>query len=134
MKRLSLLVLTLLLLGAAGAASSVQLDFFRVEVQESDFVITWQTRVEEDVRTYELHRKTSYSQQFMPIVEVAARGTNVTYRYVDDEVYKAASEQVDYKLVVLYANGTQEEITQRQVNYTPTAVRRTWGSIKAMFQ
>ncbi|NBC19177.1 MAG: hypothetical protein GVY18_17880 [Bacteroidetes bacterium] len=132
MKRLSLLLFVLLLLGAT--AASVQLDFFRVEVQDNDFVITWQTRVEEDVRAYELHRKTSYSQQFAPITEVTARGANVTYRYVDDEVYKAASEQVDYKLIAVYTNGTQEQVTQRQVNYTPTAVRRTWGSIKAMFQ
>jgi len=121
-------------MGAASAAFTVQLSFFRVEVQENNFVITWQAQVEENVRMYELRRKTSYSERFTPVTEVTARGTDVTYRYVDDEVYKAASEQVDYELVVTYTNGTQEMVTQRQVNYTPTAVRRTWGSIKAMFQ
>lgn len=134
MKRFLLLSLALLLMGAASAAFTVQLDFFRVEVQDNDFVITWQAQVEDNVRMYELRRKTSYSEQFTPVTEVTARGADVTYRYVDDEVYKAASEQVDYELVVTYTNGTQEMVTQRQVNYTPTAVRRTWGSIKAMFQ
>ena len=134
MKRIAFLFVALLLMGAASGASEVQLNFFRVDVQESDFVITWEARVEKGVRTYELHRKTSYSNEFALVEKIAARGRAVTYRYVDSEVYKAAAEQVDYQLEVVHTDGTREMKAQQQVNYTPTAVRRTWGSIKAMFQ
>lgn len=123
----------LLLLVLTGAFN-VRLDFFEVRRQDNDIEVSWQTNVEEDVHRYELFRKTSYSGEYMQVRTFNPHGAGQAYQFTDDEVYKTASESVDYRLDVVYSNGVRQQLAARQVDYVPTAVRRTWGSIKAMFQ
>jgi hypothetical protein len=35
---------------------------------------------------------------------------------------------------VVYSNGLREVLASKSLNYTSTPLRRSWGSIKAMFQ
>ena len=134
MRTLSLLILIVVLAGAGFGASNVTLDYFNVERQGNEFSITWKAQTEEDVRNYELFRKTSYAASFSVIETFNAHGPGKEYQFKDDQVYKAASEQVDYRLEVVFNNGVRQQLAEKKVNYTPTAIRRTWGSIKAMFQ
>lgn len=135
MKRLLLfLVLVLLLAGAGLWTGAVKLSYFEVSREGNNFLITWKAEIEEDVRTYELFRKTSYAAEFASVQALNAHGIGKEYQFKDDQVYKAASEQVDYRLEAVFTNGVRQNVAERKVNYTPTAIRRTWGSIKAMFQ
>lgn len=137
MRRPFLFVLALLVLSAFGGAiaGSVQMGFFKVEEQENDLVVTWQTTQESEVREYELQRMTRFTNnQFVKVQAIEPHGPNKPYVYRDDQVFKASSEQVDYRLEVIYEDGVREQLAREQVNYTSTAIRRTWGSIKAMFQ
>ena len=91
--------------------------------------------MEDGVARYDLQRRSRFSNdQFVDVTSIVSHGTGKSYRFIDDQVYKSASEQVDYRLEVVYDNGVREQLGIRSVNYTPTAIRRTWGSIKAMFQ
>ena len=134
MKTLSLLILVVVLAGAGLGANTVTLNYFNVERQGNEFTISWKADTEEDVRNYELFRKTSYVASFSAIESFNAHGAGKEYRFKDDQVYKAASEQVDYRLEVVFNSGVRQQLAEKKVNYTPTAIRRTWGSIKAMFQ
>jgi hypothetical protein len=134
MKGLSLIILLVLLTGAGLSGSNVKLNYFNVDREGNAFAIAWKAEVEEDVRTYELFRKTSYTGSFTMVQAFNAHGIGKEYQFKDDQVYKAASEQVDYRLEVVFSNGIRQQIAEKKVNYTPTAIRRTWGSIKAMFQ
>lgn len=134
MKRISILIALVLMLTAANMAS-VKLSYFEVNREQNNFVVTWLAELEEDVRSYELYRKTAYVQDFARIAEInQPHGAGKEYIYKDDQVYKVGSELVDYRLEVVFTDGSRQTLAQRNVNYTPTAVRRTWGSIKAMFQ
>ena len=116
-------------------SSSVQLNFFKVESEGSDFVVTWQADLEDGVREYELLRKTTLSHdQFVQAYAVSPHGTGKAYTYRDTQVYKSGAEQLDYRLDVVYTNGVRETLSTKSINYTSTAVRRTWGSLKALFQ
>ena len=139
MKRL--LSLVLLLLGCSGIAAAqedpgARLTYFKVEKQDNNLVLSWQAEAEQDILRYELMRRTLYSrEQFVKIQDVAVHGPGKPYRFVDDQVYKATtSEQVDYQLVAVLSDGARKELASTSINYTSTAIRRTWGSIKAMFQ
>jgi len=115
--------------------SDMELEFFQVENQGQEFVVTWKALVEEDVYAYELTRRTALSnEQFIKVFAPEAHGTNKVYSFRDNQVYKSTSEKLDYRLQVVYTNGLREVITTKSVNYTSTAIRRTWGSLKAMFQ
>ncbi len=116
--------------------ADVQLEFFQVDNQGQDFVITWKSAIEEDVRVFELTHRTALSsgEQFVTVFAPEAHGTSKLYSFRDDQVYKSGSEKVDYQLWAVYTSGVRELVALKSVNYTSTAIRRTWGSLKAMFQ
>jgi len=128
------IVLGFLLTAAGQWAGDVKLDYFNVDREGNDFVISWRANVEQEVRSYELYRKTTYAADFSGVQSFNPHGVGKAYQFKDNQVYKAASEQVDYRLEAVFANGVRQQIAEKKVNYTPTAIRRTWGSIKAMFQ
>ena len=129
-------LLILLLLAGAALPNAVQLSFFKAEKVGSDLVISWQARVEDSVREYVLERRTPHSNgEFVEIKQrFAAHGTGKPYRFQDDQLYKSPENQVDYRLYAVYVNNDRVRLAEQKVNYTATAIRRTWGSIKAMFQ
>ena len=131
-----LIIIALPLLMAAGhRTGDVQLSFFRVETLQSDLVISWQSQLEVEVKSYELQRMTRLTNnRFVKVTTLDPHGIDKSYIFRDTQVFKSPSEPVDYRLEVVYVNGLREELARKQINYTSTAIRRTWGSIKAMFQ
>lgn len=134
--RKSLIIASLLILtGASMLSGRVRLISFSIQEEGRDFVIAWQSEIEEDVRQYEIMRKTPFSNdQFVRVFEAPAHGINRSYDFRDSQVFKSGSDKVDYQLEVVYSNGVREIVKTQSMNYTTTAVRRTWGSLKAMFQ
>ncbi len=123
------------LIGATFLSGGVRLNSFNIQTEGRDFVVTWKVDIEEDVREYELLRKTTMSNdQFVKVFTARPHGTGKDYLYRDTQVYKSGSEQLDYQLIAVYSSGLREIITTKSINYTSTAVRRTWGSLKALFQ
>ena len=135
MRFAALLTLTLVLAAVAAASLTVRLKYFDVEHEGGGFAVKWEAETEEaDVRNYELFRKTSYAAEFVLVESRQAHGANQEYVVRDDDVYKNAMDQIDYRLEVVFSNGLRQRLAEKKVNYTPTAIRRSWGSIKAMFQ
>lgn len=136
MKRAIPIIALLLVAGWGASTGSVQLKYQRVAEDQGDIVLEWEALVESEVHHYVLARRTPYSRtnSFDDIAEIQPQGANKPYQYRDSDIYKVAVDKIEYRLAVVYANGVREEFPLLSVNYTPTAVRRTWGSIKAMFQ
>ncbi|MBT8399005.1 MAG: hypothetical protein KJO98_00895 [Rhodothermia bacterium] len=133
MRRL-VVIAPVLLLTAATFFSGVRLSYFNVESQGNEFVLTWETESEEQVDGFELHRRTSTTNHnFLLVDSHPAHGAKRTYTLRDDQVFKSGSELIDYRLQAVLADGSRQVLILKSVNYTPTAIRRTWGSIKAMF-
>jgi len=127
--------LLVLLTGATWSFGQVRLAAFEIRNEGSDFVITWSTEIEEDVRSFEIQRRTTSSNdQFVKIHTVTGQGAGQQYQFRDSQVFKSSSDRLDYRLDVVYENGVREAIRDESMNFTSTAVRRTWGSLKAMFQ
>ncbi len=134
MRSLLYLFVFLALTGASLLDNTVKLRYFTVEHEDNAFAIAWESEEEQDVASYELYRKTSFAVEFVQIGTADPHGIDKAYTIQDDQVYKAASEQVDYRLEVVFNDGVRQLLAEKKVNYTPTAIRRSWGSIKAMFQ
>jgi len=105
---------------------------------ESDgttIIISWMSADETNVTSFEVERKAGISGQFFLLGAVSPRGNNTTYEYVDDTAFRIGAESVyEYRVKVLFRDGSSvysEEIT---VIHAVSSVRRTWGSIKAMFR
>ncbi len=141
MKRFILLVgLLTFLSGAALFSPGVKLSSKGIVNQNDDIVLSWTAAEEVDVVRYEVHRRSRMSNDtFVKIATLSPHGPNLPYEFRDSQVYKTSDNQVYYKVLAVYtetAGGPEIEyaITFDPVSYSATAVRRTWGSIKAMFQ
>ena len=135
MKRFLQLTLVIFLLAGFSSQGTVRMSFFKVNEESGDLVISWQTEEELDVREYELQRMTRFTNgQFVKVESLPPHGPDKAYLFTDEQIFKSSSERVDYRLEVIYTDGVRQQLAREQVNYTSTAIRRTWGSIKAMFQ
>lgn len=135
MKRIIPIIALLLLAGWTFSSNDAALRFFKVDRENNDMVVTWEATAEEGMDRYELQRKTRFTNnQYIVVSDVEPHGADKQYRLIDDQVYKSSSERVDYRLEAVFENGVRKELAAQSISYTPTAVRRTWGSIKAMFQ
>jgi hypothetical protein len=110
-----------------------------VSIQNSrEIQVKWTVDTEQEVTQYRLERKMVQDNDFKPISNIAVSTIPPTkiYQFTDKNVFKTTSgtEPVVYALYVDFQNGDTKYIGQAEVNYTTTAIRRTWGSIKAMFQ
>lgn len=132
MKRFTLLFAVVILAGAS--MTDVRLKYFTVDQEGSAMILSWETEVETDVRQYELFRRTSQGSEFRLITTQAPQGIDQAYRYRDSQMYRSAASMVDYRLEVVFNSGLRQQLGERKVNYTSTAARRSWGSIKAMFR
>ncbi len=119
---------------AAVFVTEVRLSAFSVQPRGEDFEISWQTDLEDGVSGFELHRRTSTTNnEFVLVGTVSPHGIGRTYTMLDDKIFKVSSEMIDYRLQAVLSDGSRQVLRIESVNYTPTAIRRTWGSIKAMF-
>ncbi len=132
--RAFILLACLLFCGTVAAQQTVQLEYKRVEQVQNRVMLIWQTVAEPGVAAYEIRRRTPTSMGLVLLQTVAAHGVGKPYTYTDTELYKETSDMADYDVTAVYQNGTRSALFTAQVNYTTTGLRRTWGSLKAMFQ
>lgn len=127
----SILLLFVFLVGTAVA--NVVFSRFDARTQGNDIVVSWETSVEADVKEYVLERRTLFDAQFVEMARFQPHGASNLYTYRDERVFKVQSEQVSYRLRIVNTDNSFVVTEAITIDYTPTAVRRTWGSIKAMF-
>jgi hypothetical protein len=145
MRKFSFFVIfaSLLILAASNA---FKLETFTAEIAEdnrSAVRLKWTVSADQDVASYILWRQTSDQMTRNQIQEIEARAGNdpkKSYSFDDNTLYKmdnSASQQVTYFIQVKMKGSGQiiEPMNnQTKLSYTSTTARRTWGSIKAMFQ
>lgn len=143
MRRYNPLLLLCCALFALGFQSAV-VSVFRAELNpanKSEVTVIWTVSQGDAVAGFRLQRSIRNEQSYDVIhaVQVNPGDLSATareFRYIDRSVFKPGEtgDAVFYKLLIDYKNGSVEEKGPVSVNYTSTAIRRTWGSIKSMFQ
>ena len=134
MKRI-LLILPILLLAASPIIAGAFLEYFQGRSEGDNVVLEWKTRSESNVRSFEVVRKAGATGDYVTIATVEPRGGNATYQYVDRSAYKESGTTYTYRLKI-NDNGSTQATWSNEVSVSPnvSSVKRTWGSIKAMFR
>ncbi len=136
MKPVILLFAVLTLALAPGEA--VEMEFFNVvrEMQSGDVMVTWATSKEDGVDHFEVLCQTPNTMGYQVVATVPAHGAAKPYKAVHRGLYKTSDLEASYKLAAVLESGFRDNDVSApvSVNYVSTAMRRTWGSIKAMFQ
>lgn len=101
----------------------------------TNILVRWLSEDESNVLRYEIERKAGANGQFFMITQFAPRGNNSAYDYLDQSAFRTTEGIYRYQVKVIFGNGDPAIIYGPiTVSHNPSSVRRTWGSIKAMFR
>lgn len=126
--------LILILLCAATATGGAFLEFFNGSSDGDNVTLEWRTRAESNVLRYEVQRKAGNNGDFITLASVSPKGSNSSYSYIDRSAYKDAGSLYIYRLRIVEASGTPSYSNEVSITHSVNSVKRTWGSIKAMFR
>jgi hypothetical protein len=125
-------VIFLLVLFVVTLFAGAELVNFNGYNQGEDIKIEWQTGKETNLKHFIIERKTTESD-FIEIYTIQSKGDNSFYSYLDETAYKQNDFVFIYRLKIVENNGIQSYSTTISVSPVQ-GVKRTWGSIKAMFR
>ncbi len=143
------LLFVAVLLTATSAMGQVRIDHdnvqevdIKAEEGETVIVILWTVENNDLIADYSLERSISdNSSGYQNLNRNSCTQTGNSFRCEDRDLYKGSTDQtaatgsVSYRLWVTHRDGSSHlYFTADNISYTTNAVRRTWGSIKSMFQ
>ena len=125
----SVLLLTFTLIYAGAIIQS-----FEIESDNGNIILSWQSSTEQNVRQYEILRGPDKDRLTL-IASIPAKGDNSLYNYIDENAYKTSDSFYAYGLVIRDNDGSKSEIMHTRILHeNVSSVKRTWGSIKALFR
>jgi hypothetical protein len=125
-------ILVLLLLATVIFAGTF-LEYFQGRSEGEDIRLEWKTREEVNLQHFKVERKTPQSA-FVDITTIEPKGSNSYYTYLDQSAYKTDNMLFIYRLKIVDTNGQVAYSNEVSVSHSVSGVKRTWGSIKAMFR
>ena len=107
---------------------------FEIESDNGNIILTWQSSTEQNVKQYEILRGPDKDRLTL-VATVPAKGDNSLYTYIDENAYKTSDSFYAYGLVIRDNDGSKSEIMHTRILHeNVSSVKRTWGSIKALFR
>ena len=98
-------------------------------------VVSWSTLDESGVKEFKILRRNGTDGDFVLLnVAVTPKGSSSSYEYEDTEAFKASGGIYQYRIRVVFTDGSFIDSKITSVSSVASAARRTWGSIKAMFR
>ncbi len=97
-----------------------------------NITIQWQSADESSVTSYDIERRNGISGDFIPIATLSKKGSDYSfYQYVDKTAFKTTGSIYQYRIKI---NPSGEYSSVITVSHNVSGVKRTWGSLKAMFR
>lgn len=117
------------------ALGGALIDYFHVRNNGDDAIIEWKTSQENNVKNFVIQRSSSRSpDMFSDVATINPHPDNPYYSYTDKSVYKSNDYVFIYQLKIVDNNGDVSHAGPVSVSLSISGVKRTWGSIKAMFR
>ena len=119
---------------AFAKADVIKDNSFQVSSNSVNVTLRWMTDDESNVARFEIQRRAGVDGQFVTIGTVDPKGPSL-YEFVDNNAFQKIATLYQYRIAVVFKDGSPNVYTSAiSVTHTVSGVRRTWGSIKAMFR
>lgn len=105
---------------------------FTARSQNGNVIIQWQASSETNLKHYVVERKT-VNGSFMEL-SVVQPNTSRSYEFVDQTAFKGNDVLYVYRLKIVDNDGSVSYTWEVAVPHNVSSVKRTWGSIKALFR
>lgn len=108
---------------------------FLAKSESGNVILEWWTGQEDNVKSFTVERKSGTSSLFQQVGElVPPKGSNSHYVFVDESAFKSTDSFYVYRIKISDNDGKIGYSREVGVSHTVSSVKRTWGSIKAMFR
>ncbi len=131
--KLTLLKVFILFAFISTALGGAYLEFFHARSESEDVKLEWKTGEETNLRNFAIERRTPQSS-FVQLATIQPQGSNKLYSYIDENAYKTTDLIFIYRLKIVDNNDQATYSSEVSVSHNISGVKRTWGSIKAMFR
>jgi hypothetical protein len=116
-------------------AGAVQQGSLTARSDGNDITVRWLSEDEAGVAQFVIERQSGFNGVFVTLVELSPKGNGSTYEFVDHNAFRMTESIYKYRVKVVFANGASPAyFGPITVSHKTSDVRRTWGSIKAMFR
>ncbi len=127
------LISFLILITAGLIFAGVDLRSFTVKSSGGNVVLNWETNSETNLNYFVVLRRT-VSGGYVEIGNVYPKNDR-NYEYIDQTAFKTSGQVYVYRLKIVDNDGTTSYSGEVTVAHnSATGVKRTWGSIKALFR
>jgi hypothetical protein len=100
----------------------------------NDVTIQWGTTEESLMQDFVIERQASGQTEWIALDPVVApKGNNSFYEFVDQTAFKTTASVYQYRIRIVAQDGTTYSKVM-VVSHNVSSVKRTWGSLKAMFR
>lgn len=100
----------------------------------SVITIRFSTDNEQNVDKFYIERRQGTEGAFIRIATLNPKGPSL-YEFVDNSAFKITANIYQYQIKITFTNGSADELVGPvTVSHSVNSVKRTWGSIKAMFR
>lgn len=137
LQKASVSLFLLVLLGVS-LAFGATVTLFQASYDNSTVHVVWEVANESGVQNYDLYRKANNEPTFTKLTTISPSGQS-RYQYVDAAVYRGSANSFGslgspftYRLMV--RTTTDDQSYNSTPGQTPSAIQRSWGSIKSMFR
>ena len=127
---LSLVVLT----SSAIAGAIIKDGTLQARSDGNNVTIQWGTSEEVLLSEFVVERQAGSEGGFVLIGSVKPKGNNSFYEFVDQSAFKTIASVYQYRIKIVFQDGGYTYSKTVTVSHNVSSVKRTWGSLKAMFR
>jgi hypothetical protein len=131
MKRL--LILTIFISFISVLFGGTFFEYFRGKSENEKVILEWKTREEISLKEFIVERKSAVGD-YLTIGTILPKGSNSYYSFIDETAFKSASSVYYYRIKIVDTDGSYAYSNEITIIHSVSSVKRTWGSIKAMFR
>jgi len=130
--RLASVICVLVVAASAAFGGAIKDGTLSAYSNGTNIIVRWVSENEAGVRGYAIERKAGMDGPFITLTvePLFCKGNNEAYEFIDQSAFRTTDNLYQYKITAL-GTGAVYYVT---VNHSVSSVRRTWGSIKAMFR
>jgi hypothetical protein len=130
------IIIALTLVSEIFAGAFIPQNGLTAKSENGSVVIEWKTLTEDNLDYFAVERKTANMTDFQRIAGVQIwPNSNHYYRYEDKSAYKTTDNAYTYRIAIVDKDGSVSHSSEIFVIHNNVSgVKRTWGSIKALFR
>ncbi len=134
MKKVIYALLSFFVIFSLEVFGGAEFNSFEVNSTEGNVLIQWSTGKEESLSHFAIERKTPDSE-YIEIKVIQPKGSNSFYEFVDENAYKTNDAVYTYRIKIVSNDGSDPTYSKEwTIAHIVSSVKRTWGSIKALFR